>query len=411
MRKLLAIMPVMPYPPHQGTNIRNYNLLRHLTDEYTVHLLTFYESSELVVPEPLKKICSVVEAVPAPVHSLFRRFIRLLSSPLPDVVYRKASSQLLERLKELTARYHYDIVHVEGIEVAQYGLWLARRRNNRKPALVFGDQNAEYLLQKRAFETDLRYPRYWGAAFYSLLQWGKLARYEAKVCRTFDRVIAVSEADKDALMKLVPGLEVRVVSNGVDVEFYANFTPHGPPSGEWNPYTLVFTGKMDFRPNVDAVLWFAREILPKVKEQFPQARFYVVGRNPHPRLKALMGREDVVITGYVEDIRPYLAFASVFVVPMRMGGGTRLKILEAMAMKKAVVSTTLGAEGYPFKHELHLLLANDPQSFAEAICRLLRDEGERARLGEEAFKLVNEKYRWEKIIKALKETYRELLES
>lgn len=274
---------------------------------------------------------------------------------------------------------------------------------------MFGDQNAEYLLQKRAFETDIRQPRYWGAAFYSLLQWWKLLRYEAKVCRTFDRVIAVSEADREALNRLVPGLEAKVVPNGVDVDFYVNFTPEGPPMPGWSPHALVFTGKMDFRPNVDAALWFAREILPRVREKFPEARFYVVGRNPHPRLKAIMGREDVVVTGYVEDVRPYLAFASVFVVPVRMGGGTRLKILEAMAMKKAVVSTTIGAEGYPFKHGLHLLLADEPEAFAGAICHLLSSEAERTGLGEEAFKLVNERYRWEHIIKALKDTYEEIL--
>ncbi len=402
-------MPVMPYPPHQGTNIRNYNLLRHLANEYEIHLLTFYEGQEPTVPEPLKEICRVVEAVPGPVHSLARRLIRLFSSPLPDVVYRRASPLLLERLRELAARHCYDIVHVEGLEVAQYGLWLASRREGRKPGLVFGDQNAEYLLQKRAFETDIRQPRYWWVAFYSLLQWAKLARYEARVCRAFDRVVAVSEADREALRRLVPGLDVRVVPNGVDVDFYARFSPRNSPLPDWSPQALVFTGKMDFRPNVDAALWFAREVLPRIRERYPQARFYVVGKSPHPRLKPLMGREDVVVTGYVEDIRPFLAFASVFVVPIRMGGGTRLKVLEAMAMRKAVVSTTLGAEGYPFQHGRHLLLADDPASFAEAVCRLLGDEAERTRLGEEAFRLVNGEYRWERIIGTLKETYRELL--
>lgn len=404
-------MPIIPYPPHQGTNIRNYNLLRYLSDEYTIHLLTFHEGSDPLVPDPLKEICQVVETVKNPAHSIPKRLVRLFFSPLPDVVYRKASPKLLERLKRLIAEHHYDIVHVEGIEVAQYGLWIANRRKGKGPRLVFGDQNAEYLLQKRAFETDIRQPRYWGAAFYSLLQWGKLAYYEAKVCRAFDKVVAVSEADREALRKLVPGLEIQVVPNGVDIGFYTQFVPQNPPLADWSPHALVFTGKMDFRPNVDAALWFAQEILPKVKERYPDARFYVVGKNPHPRLKALIGRNDVVITGYVEDIRPFLAFASVFVVPIRIGGGTRLKVLEAMAMKKAVVSTTLGAEGYPFQHGRHLLLADEPDSFAEAVCRLLDDDVERARLGEEAFKLVDEKYRWERIIRGLKETYRDLLEA
>jgi len=410
MVKLLAIMPLLPYPPYQGTNIRNFNLIKHLAKNYRIHLLCFYENpDQLVEAKPLWELCELVEAIPAPAHPFTRRLALLFLSRLPDMAFRKFSPLFQKRLENLLHEHQYELVHVEGIEMARYGLWMAAQKRPR-PGLVFGDQNAEYLLQKRAFETDIRQPRYWPAAFYSLIQWKKLARYEAQVCRTFDRVVAVSEADKEALRKLVPGLRVAVVPNGVDVDYYAQFVPGKPPLEGWSPYALVFTGRMDFRPNVDAALWFAEEILPRIRARFPQAHFYVVGQSPHPRLSTLYGRSDVTVTGFVEDVRPYIASAAVYVVPIRIGGGTRLKVLEAMAMRKAVVSTSLGCEGFPVMDKTHLVVADTPDSFAEAVCELLADEGKRTQLGEEAFRFVDANYRWEHIVPRLEEVYRELLQ-
>ena len=278
--------------------------------------------------------------------------------------------------------------------------------------LVFDDHNAEYILQQRAFETDARQPRRWMGALYSLIQWQKLRRYEARVCRAFDRVVAVSPADAQALQRLVPGLEVTVVLNGVDTECYNDqflMTNDQARIGHWDlvigHWSLVFTGKMDFRPNVDAVLWFCQEILPSIRRERPSVRFTIVGRDPHPRVLALARDPQVTVTGYVEDVRPYIAGAAVYVVPLRMGGGTRLKVLEAMAMGQAIVSTTLGCEGVVLTPGREAALADTAQEFAWRVVELLGDEGRRRSMGQQARRLVEARYDWRAIVPRLEQVY------
>jgi glycosyltransferase involved in cell wall biosynthesis len=263
---------------------------------------------------------------------------------------------------------------------------------------VFDDHNCEYLLQKRAFLTDLAAPARWPGAAYSFVQWRRLRRYEALVCRRADRVLAVSEADAAALQALVPGLQATVVPNGIDAQAYSNFQP--PTSN-----TLVFTGTMDFRPNVDAVLWFARHVLPRVRADVPDVRLFVVGQRPHRRLDVLRRDRAVVLTGWVEDVRPYIAQAAVCVAPLRIGGGTRLKLLEAMAMGRPVVATRLGAEGYPLTDGRELLLADTPADFAARVVALLRCPERGAALGRAARAFVEERYDWQVIVPRLEAAY------
>jgi glycosyltransferase involved in cell wall biosynthesis len=269
--------------------------------------------------------------------------------------------------------------------------------------VVFDDHNCEYLLQQRTFLTDLRIPTRWPAAAYSFVQWRRLRRYEAQVCRRADRVLAVSEADAAALRRLAPGLDVPVIPNGIDTRAYRPETPN--PNDQIPKDALVFTGTMDFRPNIDAVLWFAREVLPRIQAEIPDARFLVVGQRPHKRLDALRGNPAVTLTGQVEDTRPYIAGAAVYVAPLRMGGGTRLKLLEAMALGKAVVATRLGAEGYPVTDGREMRLADTPADFAAAAVALLRDPQRRETLGRAARAFVEERYDWRVIVPRVEAAY------
>jgi glycosyltransferase involved in cell wall biosynthesis len=284
--------------------------------------------------------------------------------------------------------------------MAPYALQLPRAR---RPFLVFDNHNAEYLLQQRAFQTDVRRPRRWVGAAYSLAQWRKLAAYERRVCRDADRVIAVSEADRAALLRLAPDLDVTVVPNGVDLAFYRPGAVAAP--AELRAGALVFTGKMDYRPNVDAVTWFADAVLPLVRQRVPEAHFWVVGQQPHARLAALAGRDDVTITGRVPDVRPYIAGAGVYVVPLRIGGGTRLKVLEAMAMGQALVSTRLGCDGFDFTDGNELRYADTPEEFAQAVEALMRDRETAADLGRNARAFVETNYGWDAIIPRLERVY------
>ena len=229
--------------------------------------------------------------------------------------------------------------------------------------------------------------------------------YEAALCRLADRVVAVSEADAEALRALVPGLRVDIVPNGVDTEFYNVQIPMTKSQLAIGLWSLVFTGKMDFRPNVDAVIWFCEEVLPLVRREVPGVRFYIVGRSPHRRVLRLAKDPAVTVTGYVDDVRPYIAAASVYVVPLRVGGGTRLKVLEALACGKAIVSTSLGCEGLGLTPGRELLVADTPLEFARRVVELLRSPGRREELGRAARRSAEERYDWRLIVPKLERVY------
>lgn len=424
MARILFLTPQVPYPPHQGTTIRNYNLIAHLADDFEVHLLSFrHPGDELPANSPLASFCAVTEAVPAPSRSLLQRALTTLAHPSPDMALRLASPEFQARLGMLVERYHYDIIQIEGIEMAPYAHWLtthplwrsAQHKEQRpeipigRPKLVFDDHNAEYVLQQRAWETDSRHPRRWLAAGYSFIQWHKLRRYELQTCRLADKVVAVSEADREALLRLDPTLDVTVVPNGVDLAYYGAYDrARDPQAVDYGPHALVFTGKMDFRPNIDAVVWFAREVFPLVRQQVPDAVFVVAGKQPHQRVVELGELPGVVVTGWVPDIRAHIAAAAVYVVPLRIGGGTRLKVLEALAMGCALVSTPLGAEGFDLEGKDVIAFAEDAPAFAEAVVALLRDPDRRRRMGEAGRRFVTDHYGWDRIVPRMRRVYEDL---
>jgi glycosyltransferase involved in cell wall biosynthesis len=313
---------------------------------------------------------------------------------------RLRSPEFANELRICTGRERFDFVQVEAIEMAQYGLAVREMNLASPPLLIFDDINAEYLLQRRAFETDMKHPDLWLGALYSLIQWQRLRRYEAQICRRMDRVVVVSQADGKALQRLLPDLESIVVPNGVDTSYYSLADME-----KESDTTLVFTGKMDFRPNVDAVLWFAQKVWPLIQEDVPEARFKVVGRAPHPRLQPLKELPGITLTGYVEDIRPYIAEAGVYVVPLRVGGGTRLKVLEAMSMGKAVVCTSLGCEGIDITPDRELVIADEPLVFAKKTVGLMKNRERRRGLGVAARRLVEARYDWQHITSLMEQVY------
>lgn len=286
-------------------------------------------------------------------------------------------------------------MQVEGLELGAY-VPILQDAHHR---LLYDAHNAEYVIQQRAWRTDGRQPRRWPAAVYSALQVPRLRHFERQVCRAVQTVTCVSAEDAAALQKLDPALAPIVIPNGIDVEAYTGV--QAPP-----PTTrLVFTGKMDYRPNLDAAFWFVREILPRIRTARPEAEFVVVGQQPPPALQKLHGHKGVVITGAVDDVRPYIAGASVYVAPLRMGGGTRFKLLEAMALARPIVSTPVGAEGFAVTSGRELLLAGSPKEFAEAVLNLLRDPAQAHALGQAGRAFVRAGYDWNVIVPKLEAIY------
>jgi sugar transferase (PEP-CTERM/EpsH1 system associated) len=389
--RLLFLTPQLPYPPRQGTALRNWGLVQHLSQRHTVGLLSFAEGGQATDSELLRTTCLPFVTVPAPQRPRTAR-LQTLFSPQPDLAQRLWSAEFAAALQALLQNHTFDAIHIEGLELARY---IPIARKNSTAHLIFDAHNAEYVIQRRAFETDWHRPRRWPHALYSWLQWPRLKRFEAETLRAVSAVTCCSPEDAAALQALVSEIKPVIIPNGLDVDNYQSELPvTRHPS-------LVFTGKMDYRPNVDAVLWFAAEIWPQVRAQVPQAQFTVVGQKPLPAVQKLHGQNGITVTGAVPSIQPYLAEASVYVAPLRMGGGTRLKLLEAMAMRMPTVSTPVGAEGFAVRSGQELLLAQNPEAFARAVVELLHNQTLGEKLGAAGYAFVRAHYDWSVIIPAL----------
>ena len=253
----------------------------------------------------------------------------------------------------------------------------------RTPVALF-EHNVEYMIWRRLCALERNPVK---RALFEL-EWRKLRAREADFCAAADLTIAVSEDDRQRLEELAPGARMASIPTGVDTTYFA---PGRTPEV---PARLVFSGSMDWHPNEDAVIYFADTILPRIREQIPDVSFTIVGRNPSEKVRELESRPGIHVTGTVADVRPTIDEAALYVVPLRAGGGTRLKIFEALAMAKAVVSTTVGAEGLALVDGRQFVAADDPETFATSVISLLRDPGRRRALGRAGRELVDTHYSW-----------------
>ena len=405
--RLVFLTPQLPYPPQQGTTIRNFNIIKHLAPRHEITLVSFGTQQELDDAAPLCALCKRIEIAPHPTRSLAQRAWTTLTSAMPDMGLRLKSAAMHALVNRILRDEQFNVVQVEGIEMARYLPTSTLRVQFPTSKFVFDDHNAEYVLQRTAFESDLHLPKRWHAALYSLIQWKKLERYEHSVCLHANHVVACSDADANAIQSLISTLRVQspisIIPNGVD-------TDHFVPSDEvcakpLADLSMVYAGKMDFRPNIDAMTWFCADILPRIRAEIPLAHIVIVGQKPAPRIHALAHQPGVEVTGWVADTRPFVADAAIYVVPLRMGSGTRLKVLEAMAQAKAIVSTTRGIEGIDLVPDRDVILADSPDEFARAVIALLHDPARRQSLGRNARALAESKYDWRQIVPRFEKIY------
>lgn len=374
-------------PLDKGGKLRSWHLMRHLARRHTITYLAFRgpDQTEADV-DGMREVAARVETVPRadlPKGSWrFRAGAALhLVDPLPYAVAKYRSRAFRRRLRGLLARERFDLLVCDFVFPA---VNLPRRLPC--PAVLF-THNVESEIWRRHVETQTNPV---SRLLYGS-QYRRMLRYESRTLRRFDGVLAVSSDDRDTLTRLYPGSlrqPPQVVATGVDTGYFAP-----APSRAAGP-RLVFTGSMDWLPNEDAMLYFCREVLPLVRREEPETTLSIVGRAPTPAVAKLAEDPRVEVTGRVPDVRPYVRDAAVYVVPLRIGGGTRLKIFEAMAMGRAVVSTTIGAEGLPVTDGVHLRIADRPADLARAIVHLIRDAAERRRLEAAARALVVERYDW-----------------
>ncbi|HSI56837.1 MAG TPA: glycosyltransferase [Ideonella sp.] len=398
--KILVVTTKSPYPLFEGRALRSYHLIREAAEAHEVHLLSFVQNDEdLQGLEHMRSLCKVV--VGEKLYFSRARWWLLLDalrelfsrSPLQVMKYR--SRALRQRMRQMMAEHHYDLVHLDMVHLAEYFDLCGSL-----PAMLMVHNVESVILQRRA-ETETS----WARRLYLRYQCRKLARFEAQACRRASRVVAVSELDAQQLRELSGVASITAVPNGVDTRFFSQ-APGAPVRPE--APSLVFVGGFSWFPNRDAIVYFCREILPQIAAEVPAVSLTVIGDNTgaaktgepfdNPRLR---------LAGRVDDIRPLVAAAAVYIVPLRIGGGTRLKILDALSMSKAIVATPVGAEGLAVEPGRDIVLADSPQDFARQVIRLLKNPLEARRLGRNGRELAERVYDWRVIGQRLRELYQE----
>jgi polysaccharide biosynthesis protein PslH len=403
--QILIVTGNLPYPPHQGGALRSYGIIHGLYQAgHEITLLSFHDKTDGVAAEstPLANYCVQIETITPPTRSKLDRLRDLFFSRQPDIARRLYSDDFYACLQQLIAEKSFDLIQFQGIEVACY-LPLLKRKGIRAK-LCYDAFNAEAALQRLIFQVDRGDVRRWAAAAYSLIQAQRITHYERTICQQADAVIAVSTEDANILRQYRPDKRVGVVTNGIFVDDYQDASEQL----DLGEHVLVFTGKMDYRPNVDAMIWFTDNVLPLVQAHLHDTKLYIIGQKPHPRLEKLRSRHQIEISGWVQDVQPFLKGASVYVAPLRMGSGTRLKILEAMAAGCAVVATPIAISGMRAEAHTALIVTEKAEKMAQEIIHLLQNPTQRVTLGKSAQEFVKRYYDWPVLIPNLLKIYEEL---
>lgn len=388
--RILFLGVCIPYPLDAGGKIRTYHLVRGLARRHEVFFfgIRSAQPEEEVGIEKLKGFCAGVEAYWPAAERGWSAVVK------PALVRCFHSASLKERLREvLDSSGRFDAIHVDELCLAPYVL------RSRAFPKVLHRQKIDYVFYRALRQRDPSI-----APFGPFELW-KLLRYERWASRRFDHGVVPSPHDGTRWREIGVRLPWTVVPNGVDLDTYR---PGAVASvSNAHPPTLVFVGSMDYPPNVEAMRFYFDEVHPRVFAEVPSVRVVVVGREPVAEVRAHASRPNVLVTGRVPDVRPYLASATAVICPVRIGEGTRLKILEALAMGKAVISTTVGCEGLELIPEREILVADAPTDFARATVRAVRDGELRRRLGEAGRTAVTARYGWDAIVEGLERAYGE----
>jgi glycosyltransferase involved in cell wall biosynthesis len=404
--KLLVLCHTVPYPPDGGVWIRTYSILRLLAERFEMTMLCF----ERVVPREQGATHDLAQAMQAlgqlgrvevfPIPELHSR-LRLLWNHLRSLLrgrvytfYRHDSHALRDRLRQLLASTAFDLVHLDSLDLSGYLPFL-----HELPVVCVHHNVESRLLRARARAE----PSLWRRA-YLTYQARLMEHAERSWCPRVTLNITVSEPDATTLAQLAPGGKYAVVPNGVDIDY---FTP--THDADWGPDGLVFVGGNRWFPNRDALDYFCGEILPLITRAAGPVPVRWVGVASETERRWFRERYQVDVTGYVTDVRPYVAGARCFIVPLRVGGGSRLKILGAWAMGAGVVSTSVGCAGLSAAHEQNILIADTPREFAAAVLTVLHDDALRRRLGENGRTLVEREYSWQVIGRSMIAEYMRLV--
>lgn len=380
--KIVMVSPYLPSPT-SGNRSRSYYLLKMLASQHAVSLLAMGEKFVLETPRdmvPLESFTRSVKVLQPASRAYPKRIHQLV-----NVVRRKSNVadghdmiKLQNELNLLFVHDHYDAVVFESALAGNYCF-------PKDVKVILDQHNLEFELLQRVYLHEKSLLRKW----YNWRESRIMKSIEMKLCREAHAIAVPSERERLLLKSVLPDKIIEVVPNGVDIEYF-----DGDNLNQEIENRIVFTGSMEYYPNVEAVLFFAQKCWPLIRQYIPDASWQIVGKNPLPNVQKLAKLPGVTVTGTVVDVRPHFAQAKVAIVPLLVGGGTRLKILEAMAMRKAVVSTSLGCEGLSVAPGTHLIVEDEPEAFARAVIELLKNPEKRLSLGNAGRELVEAEYSW-----------------
>ncbi len=394
--RILIVTPSLPYPLIWGSGIRVYQFVRLLARHHRVSLLTYAERDDAEKVAAVESLGTTVHTVPRKRGIERGKRLAQLSSIFSRLSYQRRSLYsrgMQAKLDELLSQERFDVIQIESSQLAGFEF-------DQQTVLIVDEHNIEYELLYRMCQTERSTAR----RLYNWLEFTKFRREEIRTWQDVSGCVSTSVREEAIIQQIAPRTPTVVVPNAVDVAYFA-------PTNEFTDVNaIVMTGMMHYRPNIDGALYFLQEIFPQILASRPNMVFYIVGAGAPDELKRLAGA-NVVVTGTVPDVRMYVQRSAVFVVPLRMGGGTRLKVLEGLAMEKAVVSTSVGCEGIDVRNLEHLLIADEPRAFADSVLTLLSDRELAARLGRQGRALVERQYRWETVVDRLEGFYGQLLTS
>ncbi len=384
--RILWLKTELLHPVDKGGKIRTFQMLKELKREHHITYLTLDDGAASprareLASEYADELITIEHRAAAKFSAGFYVDLsRNLVSRLPYAIEKYRSDGMRQAIVGHVARKHCDVVVCDFLTPA------VNVPADLKCASVLFEHNVEAQIWQRHYELQTNPLK----RNYLYSQWRKTQAFERAACHQFEKIVAVSVEDARKIERDYAVENAFDVPTGVDTDF---FRPSGKEKIE--PHNLVFTGSMDWLPNEDAMRFFVEQILPAVKRQIPDVTLTIVGRNPSAQLIEMSKRDaSIVVTGRVEDVRPYIEKSAAYIVPIRIGGGTRLKIYEALAMEKPMISTTIGAEGLPLENETDLLLADSPEAFAAAIVCVLGDENFARELGRRSAARVRAEFGW-----------------
>ncbi len=398
-KRILMLTQVLPYPADSGPKVKTLNVLKHLSRRHQIVLASFVRGDQSSDVQALESYCEQVVTVPIRRHPIsdIVHLIRSLLTRQPFLMIRDDRKEMRRRIEQLDQTHSFDVVHVDQLNMAQYAAYV------RQPAVrVLDAHNALWKLYRRLWQTLRPGARKWVLG----REWKLLRSYEGAVCRSFDAVLAVSEEDREALEAAAgESLPIRIIPIAVDTEETARIPFRS------GAHHLLHMGTMFWPPNAEGVLWFLEEIWPRIRSRHPDVVFDIVGADPPAVIRAYeKNGSRVRVPGYVADPAPYLERAAVMVVPLLAGGGMRVKILNALAQGLPIVSTGIGCEGIAVEPGRHLLVADTPEAFAEAVSRLLEDRALARRLGDQGRRLAESTYDYRVVCRELDSMYETLRE-